>query len=69
MLPLDVAVDDLKAAVTEYVALGATIADGQPHESVRVLFDPEGDPCSLYADSAPNDTEAANATLGAKTGA
>jgi len=54
MLHLDVAVDDLEVAVTASVALGATIADYQPQDSVRVLLDPEGHPFCLYADAAPS---------------
>jgi predicted enzyme related to lactoylglutathione lyase len=54
MLHLDVAVDDLDAAVKAAVALGATIAEYQPQASVRVLLDPEGHPFCLYADSGPN---------------
>jgi len=51
MLHLDVAVDELAVAVRDAVALGATIAEFQPQESVRVLLDPEGHPFCLYLDS------------------
>ncbi|HEV3266912.1 MAG TPA: VOC family protein [Acidimicrobiales bacterium] len=50
MIHLDVAVDDLDAAVTESIALGATLAQYQPQDSVRVLLDPEGHQFCLYAD-------------------
>ncbi len=50
MLHLDVAVDELEAAVAASVALGAIVADFQPQQSVRVLLDPEGHPFCLYAD-------------------
>jgi hypothetical protein len=50
MLHLDVAVDDPESAVSAAVALGATIADVQPQETVRVLLDPEGHPFCLYLD-------------------
>jgi predicted enzyme related to lactoylglutathione lyase len=50
MLHLDVAVDDLDAAATDAVALGATLAALQPQEAVRVQLDPEGHPFCLYLD-------------------
>ena len=50
MMHLDVEVDDLAAAITDAVTLGATIADHQPQENVRVLFDPVGHPFCLYLD-------------------
>jgi catechol 2,3-dioxygenase-like lactoylglutathione lyase family enzyme len=48
MLHLDIAVDDLPAAVALAVALGATEAEYQPQEHVRVLLDPDGHPFCLY---------------------
>ncbi|MGW0336599.1 VOC family protein [Streptomyces sp. NPDC003011] len=48
MLHLDIQVDDLPAAVARATALGATLADFQPQEHVRVLFDPVGHPFCLY---------------------
>jgi len=54
MLHVDVAVDELDVAVTDAIALGATLAEFQPQDSVRVLFDPEGHPFCLYADPAPD---------------
>lgn len=50
MMHIDVAVDDLSAAVADAVELGATVADFQPQEDVRVLFDPAGHPFCLYLD-------------------
>jgi Glyoxalase-like domain len=50
MIHVDVAVDDLDAAVTESVARGAKLAEYQPQEEVRVLLDPEGHPFCLYVD-------------------
>jgi catechol 2,3-dioxygenase-like lactoylglutathione lyase family enzyme len=47
---LDIEVGELEAAVAEAVALGATVADYQPQESVRVLLDPAGHPFCLYVD-------------------
>jgi catechol-2,3-dioxygenase len=48
MMHIDVAVDDLAAAVTGAVELGATVAVYQPQEDVRVLLDPAGHPFCLY---------------------
>jgi catechol 2,3-dioxygenase-like lactoylglutathione lyase family enzyme len=50
MVHIDVAVDDLTAAVAQAVDLGATVADFQPQEDNRVLFDPAGHPFCLYLD-------------------
>src|ERR1700722_9994296 len=40
MLHIDIAVDDLAAAVADAMGLGATIAEFQPQDDVRVLLDP-----------------------------
>ena len=53
MLHLDVAVDELDIAAAESISLGATLAEFQPQDSVRVMLDPEGHPFCLYADAAP----------------
>jgi catechol 2,3-dioxygenase-like lactoylglutathione lyase family enzyme len=50
MMHLDIAVDDLAAAVADAVGLGATVAEHQPQEDVRVLLDPAGHPFCLYLD-------------------
>ena len=50
MMHFDFQVADLDAAVAEAVALGATVADHQPQENVRVLFDPAGHPFCLCLD-------------------
>ena len=50
MLHLDIAVDDLPGAVAEAVGLGATVAEYQPEDDVRVLLDPAGHPFCLYLD-------------------
>jgi catechol-2,3-dioxygenase len=50
MMHLDVAVDDLAAAVADATGLGATLAEFQPQEDVRVLLDPAGHPFCLYLD-------------------
>ncbi|WP_377640040.1 VOC family protein [Oryzobacter terrae] len=43
----DLAVDDLDAAASAIVGLGATLADEQPGETWRVLLDPSGHPFCL----------------------
>ena len=48
MLHLDVEVGELEAAVAHAVELGATVADHQQQENVRVLDDPAGHPFCLY---------------------
>jgi Glyoxalase-like domain len=50
MLHLDIAVDDLPGAVADAVGLGATVAEYQPQDDVRVLLDPAGHPFCLYID-------------------
>lgn len=47
-LHLDFEVTDLAAETERAVALGATLADYQPQEDVRVLLDPAGHPFCLY---------------------
>jgi catechol-2,3-dioxygenase len=54
MMHIDVAVDDLAAAVADAVSLGATPAEFQPQEDVRVLLDPAGHPFCLYVDHEPD---------------
>jgi hypothetical protein len=46
---LDVQVADLEAAVEHAVELGATVADHQPQDDVRVMLDPAGHPFCLYS--------------------
>jgi catechol 2,3-dioxygenase-like lactoylglutathione lyase family enzyme len=50
MLHLDIHVDDLDAAVSHALASGARLADHQPQERVRVMFDPAGHPFCLFLD-------------------
>jgi hypothetical protein len=50
MLHLDVAVEDLDAAVAWAPEAGATLAEHQPQEPVRVLLDPAGHPFCLFPD-------------------
>jgi len=47
MMHFDFQVGDLDAAVADAVALGATVADFQPQDNVRVLLDPAGHPFCL----------------------
>ena len=47
-LHLDIEIDDLAAATEVAVAAGATLADLQPQDDVRVLLDPAGHPFCLW---------------------
>lgn len=48
---LDIGVDDLEAGVAYAVGLGATLAEHQPQDDVRVLLDPAGHPFCLFAET------------------
>jgi catechol 2,3-dioxygenase-like lactoylglutathione lyase family enzyme len=48
MVHLDIATNDLQAAVDRAIELGASPADHQPQERVRVMFDPDGHPFCLF---------------------
>jgi catechol 2,3-dioxygenase-like lactoylglutathione lyase family enzyme len=48
MLHLDIEVEDLDTAVAHALDAGATLAEFQPQEHVRVLLDPVGHPFCLY---------------------
>jgi len=50
MMHFDFQVGDLDAGVADAVALGATLADDQPQDNVRVLLDPAGHPFCLCRD-------------------
>ena len=50
MMHLDFEVEDLEEAVADAVTHGATLADFQPQDNVRVLLDPEGHPFCLCLD-------------------
>lgn len=50
LMHLDFQVGNLDSAVAEAVALGATVADVQPQDNVRVLLDPAGRPFCLCLD-------------------
>ncbi len=45
---LDLRVDDLEAATDWATRCGATLAETQPQDDVRVLFDPAGHPFCLF---------------------
>jgi catechol 2,3-dioxygenase-like lactoylglutathione lyase family enzyme len=47
-LHLDIAVDDLDAGVEWAIECGATLADHQPQDHVRVMLDPAGHPFCLF---------------------
>ena len=47
-LHLDIEVDDLDVASAHAVAAGATVAQFQPQDDVRVHLDPAGHPFCLY---------------------
>lgn len=48
MLHLDIEVDDLAEACAHAEAAGATLAEFQPQDNVRVFLDPAGHPFCLY---------------------
>jgi catechol 2,3-dioxygenase-like lactoylglutathione lyase family enzyme len=49
---LDIEVDDLDDAGAHAIAAGATLADFQPQEDVRVYLDPAGHPFCLWVQPA-----------------
>jgi hypothetical protein len=48
MVHLDIKVDDMEAAGAHALASGATLADYQPQDDVRVYLDPAGHPFCLF---------------------
>jgi catechol 2,3-dioxygenase-like lactoylglutathione lyase family enzyme len=48
MMHLEIEVDDLDAALAHAVAAGATLAEYQPQDDVRVCLDPAGHPFCLW---------------------
>ena len=48
---LDIAVGDLVGTVAWAMAAGATLADYQPQQDVRVMLDPAGHPFCLFLDA------------------
>ena len=51
MMHFDFQVGDLDSAVADAVELGATLAEHQPQENVRVLLDPAGHPFCVVLDT------------------
>ncbi|MEX0869789.1 MAG: VOC family protein [Nitriliruptoraceae bacterium] len=47
-LHLDIEVDDLEAGVSYALSAGATLAEFQPQDDVRVMIDPAGHPFCLW---------------------
>ncbi|MEW2474981.1 VOC family protein [Micromonospora gifhornensis] len=45
---LEIGVEDLDAAVAHALACGATLAEFQPQDDVRVCLDPDGHPFCLW---------------------
>lgn len=50
MLHLDIQVEDLEAGCAHARACGATLAEFQPQDDVRVHLDPDGHPFCLYVE-------------------
>jgi catechol 2,3-dioxygenase-like lactoylglutathione lyase family enzyme len=50
MMHLDFQVGDLESAVADAVGLGASVAQLEPQDNVRVLLDPAGHPFCLVLD-------------------
>lgn len=48
MLHIDLATDDVDAAVAWAIKAGATVSDHQPQANVRVMLDPAGHPFCLF---------------------
>jgi len=53
MMHLDIEVDDLETGVRWALDAGATPADHQPQEAVRVMLDPAGHPFCLFTSGQP----------------
>lgn len=51
MMHLDIEVDDLDVAGAHALAAGATLAEHQPQEHVRVYLDPAGHPFCLWIET------------------
>ena len=49
MMHLDIEVDDLDAGVRWAIEAGATLAEHQPQDGVRVMLDPAGHPFCLFS--------------------
>lgn len=51
MMHLEIRVDDLERAAAFAVEIGATLAEIQPQDDVRVCLDPAGHPFCLWVES------------------
>lgn len=51
MMHLEIMVEDLDAAAAFAVSLGATVAEVQPQDDVRVCLDPAGHPFCLWIET------------------
>ena len=51
MVHLEIKADDLTTATEHAVSCGATVADYQPQDDVRVCLDPAGHPFCLWIES------------------
>jgi catechol 2,3-dioxygenase-like lactoylglutathione lyase family enzyme len=51
MMHLEIQVTDLEGAVAHATACGATLAESQPQDDVRVCLDPAGHPFCLWVES------------------
>ena len=49
MIHLDIEVDNLDDGVAWAIEAGATLAEHQPQDDVRVMLDPAGHPFCLFA--------------------
>jgi len=50
LMHLDIGVEDLEAGVAWALEAGATVAEYQPQQGVRVMLDPAGHPFCLFPD-------------------
>ena len=66
MMHLDIGVANLDEGVAWAVELGATVAEHQPQQDVRVMLDPAGHPFCLFPDATLTET-AATETAATKT--
>lgn len=57
---LDIATDDLDAAVAWAIELGASAAEHQPQPHVRVVLDPDGHPFCLFEGGARGEHDVAD---------
>jgi catechol 2,3-dioxygenase-like lactoylglutathione lyase family enzyme len=54
MMHLEIRVDDLHGSVPLALAAGATVAEYQPQDDVRVCLDPAGHPFCLFVEDQPD---------------